>query len=274
MANDVLAAVGAAQIAALGISNIALVTPEDIGYLPQDDNGLTGLKSIIFNYEQDNQATLESDITNNYVEDNSSRVDQISLKPETVIVSGVVGELNNLVPAKLKTAKAVVDKLFLLSYYTPELSVVAQRAYNAAAQAYDTADKISRSRVSSIASLAGTGQGTIGSSGLVTDADFGTQTKQQTYFQQFYGYWSNRTLFTIQTPWAIFKNMAIASLRAVQSSETKQVSDFEITFKMVRYASTKETSLSNSNYSGSGRNGTMGSPIMDGGSQTPTTWVP
>jgi len=52
----------------------------------------------------------------------------------------------------------------------------------------------------------------------------------------FYGYWQSRTLFTVQTPWAIFQDMAIQNLRAIQDDSTRMITDFEITFKMLRFA--------------------------------------
>jgi len=65
------------------------------------------------------------------------------------------------------------------------------------------------------------------------------QTKQQIYFQQFYGYWQSNTLFTIQTPWAVFQDMAIENLVAIQDADTRMITDFNITFKMIRFASTQ-----------------------------------
>jgi hypothetical protein len=86
------------------------------------------------------------------------------------------------------------------------------------------------------------GQGPTGGTTVINGSGLnprGNQTKQQTYFQQFYGYWANRTLFTIQTPWAIFQDMAIQTLRAVQDADTRVITDFEVTFKLMRFASTQ-----------------------------------
>jgi len=90
--------------------------------------------------------------------------------------------------------------------------------------------------VSAISSLAGTaGTSVIDGRSINTAAH---QNKQQTMFQQFYGYWRNRILFTVQTPWAVFQNMAIMRLTAVQDADTQVITDFEVTFKLIRMAST------------------------------------
>lgn len=124
----------------------------------------------------------------------------------------------------------------MISAYAPVLSVTALIAYNTAFQIYQTGSNVLNSAVASWSSLSGSG-GTTTING--TDIDLQkNQNKQQVAFQQFYGYWRDRTLFTVQTPWAIFQNMAIESLRAMQDAETRVITNFEITFKLMRFAST------------------------------------
>ena len=93
------------------------------------------------------------------------------------------------------------------------------------------------------------------------------QTKQQIAFQQFYGYWRTRTLFTIQTPWAIFQNMAIKSLRAIQSEETRMITDFEVTFKLMRFAETITIKPLITDFEG--RSASQSSELLDLGVSTP-----
>ena len=47
-----------------------------------------------------------------------------------------------------------------------------------------------------------------------------------------------RERFPVQTPWAVFQNMAILRLTATQDAETNVITDFEVTFKLIRMAST------------------------------------
>lgn len=223
-------ALSAATTALVAFSNLVLVTPNDnLGYQPQNDPNPDGSPSLIntrptllFNYEGEQTVTLDSDITDHYVEDNTAVADQIALKPEMVTTKGYIGELNDVAPAFLAPLKFAADKLTTVVAYTPELTAAAQLAYAQALFLYQVAQNVANSSASILNLVPG----------------FETQNKQQQMFQQFYGYWKTRTLFTVQTPWALFQDMAIKSLRAIQDAETRVITDFEVSFKKIRTAST------------------------------------
>ena len=225
--------------AANGLANLIFVSPQKtVGYQPQPAPGFSGTQAptLVFHYEGEQTVTLESDITDHYVEDNTAIQDQISLKPEKITTHGFIGELNDIAPnSTLSTLQAAANKLVQLSPYTPGLSTSALIAYNEAAFLYSSASTLANSAVSTYSSITGGGgEAVINGNGLISVPDL--QTKQQLMFLQFYGYWKNRTLFTVQTPWAVFENMAIVTLRAVQDAETNVITDFELTFKILRFA--------------------------------------
>jgi hypothetical protein len=234
---------------ATALSNLVLVTPQQVlGYQPQNgfitDNKTTQSQpSLLFHYEGEQTVTIESDITDHYIEDNTAIQDQVSLKPEIVTTHGFIGELNDIAPIGLQLAQSAVSKLTTISAYTPALSVTALIAYNEAFQAYQIAANAVAAGVSAWGTISGTsaGESVIGNLGLFEQP---TQNRQQRAFQQFYGYWSNRILFTVQTPWAVFQNMAIRSLRAIQDAETRMITDFEVSFKRIRLATTASISQS------------------------------
>lgn len=260
--------VGASSAASL--ANLALVIPQigaaspsnTKGYQPinaLDDNGNLNLgqetpPNLLFHYEGENTAVIESDITDHYVEDNTTVVDQIGLKPETVTVTGFMGELNNVLPIPLQALQTIANNLVALDAYAPKLATTAVLAYNEAVFAYEAAQSIAHSATSAWSSVAqafGQNLGQeLGTSGLFTVGAAKTQNLQQQMFQQFYGYWANRILFDVQTPWAIFTNMAIKSLRAIQDAETRMISSFEVTFKKIRVASTDFFAASNAQLQG------------------------
>lgn len=227
---------------ATALSNLVLVSPQKvIGYQPQnasDDITAEQPPSLLFHYEGEQTVALESDITDHFVEDNTAIQDQIALKPETITTHGFVGELNNVTPSALQILKTAADKLTVIGAYTPVLTAAAILAYNEAFLLYQVGSNAANSAVAAWSSITGNnGENEIDSNGIATNHP--NQTKQQVYFQQFYGYWKNRTLFTVQTPWAIFKDMAIKSLRAIQDADTRMITDFEVTFKMIRTAETQ-----------------------------------
>lgn len=229
------------------LSGLLLVTPQNTGYQPQNNiatdspipapisttqGSLPQSPSFLFNYEGENSISLTSDITDHFIEDNSSVQDQITLKPEMITVSGFVGELNDIAPAALAVLKTIASKLTVINAYTPVLSATAINAYNEAFFLYQNASSAANTVVSAVNSLTGGNSKT------------SNQTKQQVAFTTFYGYWLARYLFTVQTPWAVFPNMAIQSLRAMQDADTRMITNFEITFKKMRFASTSATPVS------------------------------
>lgn len=271
---------------ALALSNLILVTPNsNIGYQPQNRETKDGVSKklappLLFHYEGENSINLDSDITDHYIEDNTAIQDQVALRPEMISVTGFIGELNDVVPKALFPLKAIADKLTVLSAYTPALTTTALIAYNNAFLLYQTAANVAGSAVSSWNTINGSNsteivEGSnvfsnstlIGSNGIVKQPK--NQNKQQEAFGQFYGYWRARTLFTIQTPWAVFQNMAIKSLRAIQDSETRVITNFEVTFKMLRFARTLITGP-DPTVDYEARAAIQASPLVDQGTQNPT----
>ena len=229
--------------AATGIASLLVVSPQSvIGYQPNvaPVNGIPQPQppAFLFNYEGENTATLESDITDHWIEDNTTIQDQVALKPIMITAQGFIGELNNILPLPTGAAGQIlstaINTLTPLAQYAPGLSVAAQNAFNEAFFAYQVAAAAAANAISAYSTLTGQGgESVIGENGLASQPN---QNKQQQAFQQFYAYWQSRTLFTVQTPWAVFTNMIIRTLKVTQSAETNTISDFEIGFKQLKFA--------------------------------------
>lgn len=250
------AALATNTTAAAALANIALVIPQTArptatkGYQPLNKAGTNGIHDyslaqatpLLFHYEDENDVNLESDITDHPVEDNSAVVDQIAIKPEVVTVKGFIGELNDVLPDFLQPLQDVVNNLVAVNSYEPALSISARQKLVLAQYAYQSAASLKNSAVSAWSSITqGDGNELAEGSGAFTVGATRVQSLQQKMFQQFYGYWNSRTLFNVQTPWAIFTNMAIKSVRANQGSDTRMISSFDVTFKKIRTARTKVT---------------------------------
>lgn len=205
---------------ASSLANLILVTPENTGIQAQSLDGKTFEESILFHYEGENAVDLDSDITDHYSENNESLQDQISLRPEIVRTLGYIGELNDVPPEELRLLDDKLEKLTAISGYIPELTLGALRTYNLVSQAYNSIQALS--------------------TGQVSKWDGSTdQNKQQIAYANFYGYWKERRLFTVQTPWRKFENMAIQSIKVVQDADTDKVSTFALVFKQMRFASSE-----------------------------------
>lgn len=259
-----LSALSKATTTANALSNLILVSPqENVGIQAQpkkteDGEDVQQPKKFLFNYEGEQKVDLQSDITDHFVEDNSAIQDQIALRPEIITTTGFIGELNNVVPESLKPIRLAADKLTPVAAFAPELSISAEITYNNAFQAYQIAKNTEAASVEAWSSVQGT-------------ESEPNQTKQQIAFQEFYGYWKNRQLFTVQTPWAIFKDMAIQTLRAMQPDDSNSYSEFQVVFKAMRFASTFRFSQSQI-YDPSqfqGRTFNQGAPLIDKGIQNP-----
>lgn len=224
---------------AQGLSNLALVTPIlSPAYGPIDLQGNTLGPSLIFNLEGENSVELQSEITDHFVQSNISVEDHIALKSEIVTVHGFVGELNNLFPSFLPPASQVQAVLGAIGAFAPGFSVSAMNMIDSASQAYSSAKSAVDGAVSAWNSITGGQSETVINGGGIF-APGATQTKQQLMFAQFYGYWRSRALFTVQTPWAIFLPCPILSLRALQDEKTNSMTDFFVTFKLIRFVSNK-----------------------------------
>ncbi len=182
-----------------------------------------GLAGFLFDVVLDDQVSLESDITDHYIEDNTAIQDQIALKPEQVTVRGLVAELTNALP-RHNPAVRPVNPLPLVPDLFPAFSPGASQEFAAFEAEVDGASSVVTAS-QSLYSLY------INKAPSQPD-----QTRQSSAFAYFYSLWKSRQLFTVETPWGYWTNMAILSISAKQPEETKYSSEFSVTFKKIRVA--------------------------------------
>lgn len=237
--------------AAQGLSNLVLVTPllsPTYGPIDSDPNNFGNALGppLIFTTEGENTVNLQSEITDHFIETNSSVDDHVALRPERITVHGFIGELTNTFPAFLPPSTQVQAILGAISQFAPSFSKSAMNVINEAFQAYQAVSAAVNGAVSAWNTITGAETETfIGSQGIsVLGAN---QTKQQLMFSQLYGYWArplrglSPALFQVQTPWAIFGFCAIESVNAVQDEKSEELTDFFVTFKVLRFVSTSST---------------------------------
>lgn len=178
----------------------------------------------IFDTRGDEEVVLESEITDNWVEDNSTMQDHIGLKPETITLTGYVGELKTTPKTKEKayyeTASSIVQAMTPL---LPQLTTQSQYVFNRAQETYDIYNKANRT-VDRI-------ENALAEIPVPEEAS-----KQQQAFGKFYEMWKTRQLSTVYTPFGAYNSMAIEKVTAKQSEDGVYVSEFSVTFKKVRIA--------------------------------------
>lgn len=191
-----------------------LVAPEDIRS-----------EVYVFDTRGEEEVSLESDITDNYVEDNTSAQDHIGLKPRTITLTGYVGELTNKVKPEEKLAAAIENKLSGVSAFLPDLTVTAQYIMNRAKEIYGIYEKANRT-VDRLEDML---------QGVPVPEEV---SNQQKIFGKFEQIWEARRLVTVYTPFGAFNNMAIQSLQARQDEDSAYISSFSVTFKQIRKVNT------------------------------------
>ena len=192
-------------------SRLAIVRP---------DNPPPGVAGYLFNIVTDDAVDLESEITDHYIENNTAIQDHIALKPEIISVRGLVAELAGIQAAQGNISQQP-NALPDIPGYLPEftdgaIQTMAQTAIEPERQ---------RAAISDSQSLFGF------YNSLAPQQP--NQTKQSYVFGYFYQLWKGRQLFSVETPWGIWNNMAIMSLNATQGEDTRTVSDIRIQFKRI-----------------------------------------
>lgn len=179
----------------------------------------------VFDTRGEEEANLESDITDNWIEDNTTMQDHIGLKPMTITLRGYVGELKNELPEELSSLDVgIQEKLHSLSPFVPKLTTQTQYILNRVEEVYGIYKKANRT-VSRL-------EDRLGNVSVPEQV-----TNQQAIFGRFYDIWKKRSLVTVYTPFGTFNNMAILSLNGRQDESSTFISEFSVSFKQIRIAS-------------------------------------
>ncbi len=193
---------------------------------PTGGPGQKGISGFVFDILDDERVSLESEITDHYVEENIAIQDHIALRPERFTLRGFIGELTDIPPFSLTAIADVIPRLTILDEYLPEFTKQATQVYDALAL---------------VQALAGNAlQQAQTLYGIFTQKST-TSTRQQNVYNYFYSLWWTRQLVSVETPYTIFENMAIERVEPCQRGETRIVSDFSITFKKIRTVQTLAT---------------------------------
>lgn len=195
--------------------------------------GAVGLAGFVFDRAKQSQVVLENEITEHYTEDGSPVSDHVARKPEQVTVSGYVGEYKNITSGEPSRLQKATQKLTTLGSYLPPLSDAAKSIYEG------LQNKNESSLLSGVI-------GGVASNAVNTGLDVFKAYKnvnmpgndQQKAYLFFEALRNSNALFTIETPWRTFTDMCIKTMRALQGENTRDVTEFEITFQKFNQVST------------------------------------
>ena len=198
--------------------------------------GATGIAGFTFHLRDDEEVSLESDITDHYTEANNPVQDSIVNRPVKVTLRGTIGEYI-YTPAKTQDVwerlseklKKPTKKLITIASYLPVINNYTQQMFNTIKSQKNALNKVIDLGVDAFK--------------MYRDINI-PKDKQSSAFLYFEALWQSKQVFTIQTPYRFYTNMAIQSVKAVQSGETTDRSDFEIMFKQINKVQTNDITAS------------------------------
>lgn len=196
-------------------------------YILKLKNRTRGIDGFVFDYNLDTTISLNSVITDHYAEDNSTLQDHIAFRPITLNLRGYVGELvrssdsgflgiSNAVTRKLSTIPA-----YLGTYTDGSISKI-NAILNQSVSVVNQVNSALNETTNFIKVFSGAAP---------------SLTNQAKAFEFLEALWKSKRLFTVETPYKNYINMAIESVKFIQPEETKSMSDIAVTVKQMRFAS-------------------------------------
>lgn len=186
---------------------------------PLGDPYTIGISGLIFDIVGDVGVDINSEISDHYVEENFAIQDHWAQKPIIVTLQGYAAEVVNVYRPN------IISEIF-----TALVGLVPLSGLGPTFNAQDSQFYASFNNISQL------GQNIINTT-LTAFQIFGNAatvvTRQQTVFQYLLNMWQTRQLCTVETPFAVFENMAIESIRPTQSGETTKISEFVVRFKQI-----------------------------------------
>lgn len=225
--------------------------------------GKDTFRYLFFHTVTDDTINFQSNITDNWVENNTAIQDHIAISPVTITMRGLIGEqvyISKQAMDEYRSALAQANainskdkilasfgniyelkddgKLTAISAYFPEVSNVTKRAQNM----WDSRE-LSKKKAQRIANIL-TGQANNNLtvqmndySGLDTNL---TESKLKQICEDIKDYWINRKSFVAQTPFGTFDNMYIQSVTLHQGN-VNFIGEVDVTLKQLRFAETLTT---------------------------------
>ena len=208
-----------------------------------DELLLKGYAGLYFDVILEHSISLQNQITDNYIENNTSVQDQIAHSPLVISLRGLSGELVYTPPVQalnwmysktntfvqntfnannpMANTNILTDKLTVIPALLPPVDNITQLAKNAVQYVESSVKRY-----------------------VKIVKDFTSDSMRQTRLQQIYTDLSElrnaNALLFVETPYGEFRDMAIQSITLRQGNEN-YITDVEMTLKQINYATTYTT---------------------------------
>ena len=190
-----------------------------------------GIGGLLLDVIDEESIDLNVDITDHYIEDNSSIQDHAALRPEEVTLHGVVAEKSLLRANDATSTTSTRDALPFNAELAPSFT-------DGAVQAKEKASSTSKSAGATPLGTYEDSRGAVIPTAISSTDGVKRSSKQANVFDYLYMLTKGRQFVTVETAWGIWPCMMVKTLRAEQDKESRFVSDFYVTFKAVRFANT------------------------------------
>lgn len=188
-----------------------------------------GIAGFVFDIMGEEKIEMTADATDHYVEKNVAMQDHIAVKPTMITLRGYVGEKVYKTTKDPSKVQELGKKLTTITGFLPIITDTAKSLQQSAADA-------KKSPLDAVDAGIGAGVDIYGAFKKLQKP----KTKQAQAFYFFKSLMNSKQLVAVDTPQGGFYNkMAIIALTAVQPENTQMVTDFSITLKEIRQATTK-----------------------------------
>ena len=186
--------------------------------------------AIYFDIVSEDTISLQSQITDNYLENNEPVADHIANSPLTISLRGVAGELV-YEPASAEGVIDYLEEKFNLSQKLQKFSIL-----RAILPPVDNATYLARN----MALYVGASINRYNEILKRYSSEYERQARLKNIYQELSSIWKSRQSLIVRTPYETFDNMYIQSL-VLRQREQLFITDIEISLKQIYFVDTQTT---------------------------------
>ena len=194
-----------------------------------------GIDGFTFSVAKDHEINLSSSITDYPIEDGNVAQNVITLNPEKVKLSGIVGEVIYGKGLVTQLVDSVASSLLPIAVLSPDLCSLTTQVKNQLDSQLGEIAYLKQQVKGIINAVSG-----FASSLGVSDTAGLSMTIQEKAYYYLEKCWKSRKLLQIETPWRYFEDMVIEDLKFTQSEVSTSYSDVEVTFKRIVSPKTRD----------------------------------
>ena len=212
-----------------------LTLTSSLTYTANLNNQLKNIE-VLFDIIKSDSLSMQADITDHYVEDNTAVQDTMAIKPIEITLSGFVAE--KVYDRSLMVTGAIENafsKIAPISALIPPISSYANVVVNASRYVESSINRYINS-FKNIKDIFNKNKSTPAS-------------KQEQVYQALRDLRDNRTIVTVKTPYGTFDNMLIQDVHIEQGDSTS-VSDLNVTVKEYNSVATQLVNVNTKKYAG------------------------